>query len=131
MSTRPVLNPQQIIVNGDMSQATITSAPTILGMLTKFSYQAVWSAGSTPVGTIALQVSDDYKLNATGGVQNVGTWTTVVMSVSGAFVTSVPVSGNSGSDFIDAESGAYAVRIVYTRASGSGTLNAYITAKVG
>lgn len=130
MSTRPNFPPQQVITSGDMSATSIASLPTILGALTKFSYAATWS-GTSPVGTLALQVSNDYSLYADGSVKNSGTWSTVILNASGVPVSSIPVTGNTGSDFIDAESGAYAARIVYTKTSGVGTMNAFFTAKVG
>ncbi len=111
--------------------ASITSSPTILQSLTKISYAVVWSAGSTPIGTVALQVSNDYSLDASGTVKNAGTWTTLPLSDdTGAVVLSLPVTGNSGSLFIEVETSGYATRVVYTRGSGSGTMSATITGKV-
>lgn len=110
--------------------ASITSDITLLQSLTKGSYQVVWSDGSTPIGTIALQVSDNYSVDPSGAVLNAGTWTTATISVAGVPASSAPVSGNTGSGFIDFSTAAYATRIIYTRTSGSGTMSATVTGKV-
>lgn len=83
------------------------------------------------MGTIAVQVSDDFSLNPDGTVKNSGTWSTLPFNVSGTVVSSAPVSGNSGNGALDIlQLGFYAVRLVYTAVSGTGTLTAMINAKV-
>ena len=130
MSTRTTLRPQVVIAAGDMSAASITSAPTILQSLTIPNYSVVWS-GTTPIGTLAVQASDDYALNPDGTVQNAGTWNTLPLSLAGSSVTSIPVTGNTGNGMIDIYGlGAYAIRLVYTKTSGTGTLTAKINGKV-
>lgn len=128
MSTRPIISPILVVTNGNMA-SNITSAPTILLNLSMLTYQVVWS-GSTPVGTIALQGSDTYSLNPIGGTGNAGTWTTLTVTYNGANVTSIPVSGNTGSGIIEVTTGIYAVRLVYTAGSGTGTMNVTANAKV-
>lgn len=86
--------------------------------------QFIWSGGGTPVGTIAIQVSLDYAQDSQGVVTNSGTWTALTFSSTPA------VSGNSGSLYLDLNQlGAAWVRAVYTKTSGTGTLNAYISGK--
>ncbi len=123
MSSRPQAAPFSVITNGDMS-ANITSKVTIVQKLSMISYDVSW-AGSAPVGTMVVQVSNTYTENADGTVKNAGSWTTMPLSV-------VPsVSGSSGNGFIDIDvTAAYAIRLVYSRVSGTGTMNATITAKV-
>lgn len=128
MSTRPLFGPTTVIgtgstVPGDMS-ASITSVPSVIQQISMFSYEVVWS-GTTPVGTISVQVSNDYR-PATGGNPGVaGNWSTVTLSAVPA------ISGNTGTGFIDIDQlGAYAVRLVYTRGSGTGTMTAVIAGKV-
>lgn len=131
MSTRTTFRPQQVITNGDMSQATITSKPTILQSLNEACYTFSWT-GSSPVGSIALQISNNYALDSGGGVANAGTWNTVTIDVAGTPAQSVTISGNTGNDTIDPiKTGAYAVRLLYTKVSGTGSLQCYINAKVG
>lgn len=130
MSTRTNLRPAIVISAGDMSATSITSAVTVLQSITSVSYQASWT-GTSPVGTLAVQVSDDYLLNAVGVVINSGTWTTIYLNVNGTPASSIAVSGSTGNGFIDIEkTAAYAIRLVYTRTSGSGALTAVITGKV-
>lgn len=130
MSTRTTLRPQLVITSGDMS-ASLTSKPTILQSLTGVSYQVVWSGGSTPVGTLSVQASNNYALNPDGTALNAGTWTTLTLSVNGTPSTTIAVSGNSGSALIDPiNTDAYAIRLIYTAASGGGTLNVTFNGKV-
>lgn len=130
MSTRTNLRPQIVIDAGDMSGSLI-SAPTILQSLTMGSYAFKW-AGTTPVGTISLQISDDYSLEPNGQVNNPGTWNTAPVSVGGTTVTVIPVSGNTGNGYIEIlGTGGYAVRVIYTAMSGTGSLTAEVNGKVG
>ncbi len=129
MSTRTRLAPASVITNGDMSAASITSAATILSSMTCASYSLSWT-GSTPVGTASVQVSNDYAING-NIVLNAGTWTTIYLNVNGTPATTIAITGNTGNGFIDIEkTAAYAIRLVYTKGSGTGTLNAIITGKV-
>ena len=137
MSTRTTLKPQLVIpsaqgspANGQSMAASITSAPTILQSLTKLSYSVSWT-GTSPVGTLKVQVSNDYTVQAQGGVTG-GTWNTLPpLNLAGASVTSIPVSGNTGNGFIDIESlSGGAVQLVYTFTSGTGVLTAYVKAEV-
>jgi hypothetical protein len=133
MADRPFLAPSQVVapVAGNMA-TTITSAPTVLKNLTVASYEIDWASGSTPVGTIALQVSNTYALNPNGSVLNAGTWNTAFFfnPATGTYVNSVAVTGNSGTGTIELESGTYATRVVYTAASGSGTMTVTFVGKV-
>lgn len=129
MSTRPQLKPFSVITNGVMA-SNITSLPTIISNLTLIGYGLSWS-GTSPIGTVSVQVSNDFSLNAEGAIANAGTWTTMTVNYRGSAVTTVPVSGNTGNGFIDIDaSGAYAMRLIYTAGSGSGSLQCLVNAKV-
>lgn len=128
MSTRTGLRPQKVITAGSMA-GNLTSNPTILQSLTKVTYAVSWS-GTTPVGTMSVQGSNDYALNPDGTVANAGTWTTFVLDVSGTPSSTVAVSGNTGNGVIDLETGIYAIRLIYTAGSGIGSLTAYFNGKV-
>lgn len=131
MSTRSNLQPQPVITNGDMSQATITSAPTILKSLTVGSYAYSWS-GTAPVGAISVEVSNDYALDADGRtVKNAGNWIPIYFQLNGgASANSAPVSGNTGKGLIEWSTGANAIRTVYTKTSGLGALQSVVNGKV-
>lgn len=123
MSSRPQFNPYKVIDNGSLS-GNITSKVTIIQKLSLVSYEIVWT-GTSPVGVISVQVSNDYEQNADGSTRVPGTWADLPLSVTPAIL------GNSDSGFIDIEGLAgYALRLVYTRSSGSGTINATVNAKV-
>lgn len=130
MSTRPQLSPFLVITNGDMSLASLTSSVTIIQKISMLSYAYSW-VGSTPVGTIIVQVSNDYSVNPMGNVNNAGTWNTLTFNVAGTPTSSIAVSGNTGNGFVDIDQlGAYAIRTVYTKGSGTGTLQCTINGKV-
>lgn len=107
------------------------SSATLLQSNTSFSYAVSWT-GTSPVGTLSLQTSNDYSVDSTGKVLNSGTWNTAPMNVNGAYATSISISGNTGNGMIDGHSatGVNASRLVYTAGSGTGTLTIIVTAKV-
>lgn len=125
MSSRPILAPYKVIDNQSMA-SIITSKPTIVSNISMIAYEVTW-AGTAPMGTISVQVSNSYAVNDQGGVAvNVNVvWTTLPLSASTA------VSGNSGTGFIQIPNlSAHAIRLVYTPTSGTGTLNAIVSGKV-
>jgi hypothetical protein len=112
----------------------ITSAVSVLQSITLGSYTFSWS-GTSPIGTISLEGSDDYSVLATGAVNNAGTWTVLplLVSINGGSIASAQsaaVTGNSGTGFIEWSTGAYALRVVYTATSGTGTISGIYTGKV-
>ena len=136
MSSRTVLRPAVVIPNaqaspadsGDMS-GNITSAPTILQSLTLVNYAVSWT-GTSPVGTLSVEASNDCTVAAEGGVTG-GTWNTVPLTFAGSSVDSIPVTGSTGNGMIDIGTlAAYACRLVYTATSGTGTLKATVVGKV-
>lgn len=123
MASRPIASPFPVITNGDMS-GNITSAVTIIQNLSMISYDISW-AGTAPVGTMSVQVSNTYSQNADGSVRNAGNWTTLTLS------TTPTISGGTGNGFIDVDAtGAFAMRLVYNFTSGTGLMQATISAKV-
>lgn len=123
MSSRPLAGPYPVITNGDMS-GNIISKVSIVNNLSMIGYDVSWT-GTAPVGTMSVQVSNTYTQNADGTTRNTGNWTTLTLSGP------APVTGSSGNGFVDVDAtGAYAIRLVYTRTSGTGTMNAVLAAKV-
>lgn len=122
----------KVITNGDMSLASVTSLVTVIEQLSMLSYAYSW-AGTSPVGTLIVQVSNDYKIAPNGAALNASTatWNTITFQLAGVLVSSAPVTGNTGNGLIDIfQTGAYAIRTVYTKTSGIGTIQATINAKV-
>lgn len=129
MSDRALIQQFDSILNGNMS-ANIIGTPSVILRIPMISYSFSW-VGVSPVGTISIQVSNDYELGATGLVINPGTWNNLPLVQNGTQVTFIPLSGNSGNGFIDIDDLAgYAIRPVYTFTSGTGTLQAICEAKV-
>lgn len=96
---------------------------TVMQQLVMLSYAITW-AGATPVGTIEVQVSNDYSENADGSVRNAGIWNTLPLSAS------TNISGNTGSGFIDIDCQAgFALRLMYISGSGTGLLNVMVMGK--
>lgn len=121
MSSRPIFSVHSVITDGNMA-ASITSQVTVISNLSQISYDISWS-GSTPVGTCTVEVSNTYSQNGDGSVRNAGNWT--ALPLSGA------VTGNTGTGFIDIDAiAAQAIRLVYTRVSGTGTMQASVKGKV-
>lgn len=123
MSSRPQFSPFYVIKDGDMS-GSLTSKITVVQKLSLISYAVSW-IGTSPVGVMSVEVSNDYSENADGTVKNAGTWTPLPLSSSPA------VSGNVDNGMIDIDlQGSYAMRLLYTRTSGTGLMQAVISAKV-
>lgn len=118
--SKKVLPRFQIITSGSMG-ASITSAVTNIQYIDNIGIEIYVSAGS-PVGTYAVQVSADYQQDAAGNVVNAGNW------VSLSFSTAPDTTVNPIYLDMNQLSAPY-IRLVYTRTSGTGTLQAYITGK--
>jgi hypothetical protein len=99
---------------------THTTPPSNLDLYDNVSYQVVWTG--TPVGTIQVDVSNDYNPQL-----NTGTWTDIT-----AQLTPPPVnpSGSAGNHAIDLHQLPFAyVRLRYVHASGSGQVTVTYKAK--
>lgn len=123
MSSRPQFSPFLVIEDGNMG-GDITSEVTIIQKLSLISYGISWS-GSSPVGEMIVEVSNDYEQNVDGSVKVAGNWTPLPLD------TTASVSGNIDSGFIDIDlQGGFALRLRYDRTSGTGTMQATVSAKV-
>ena len=108
MQPNHILNSQ--IFSATSMGADATSTAVNINEVVTMAIQAVWSDGSTPVGVLILQVSNDGDTYTDADSQN--------------------VSGNSGSIIWNVERPGYGyVRLFYDRTSGSGTLNARLNGK--
>lgn len=115
-------DPVQIITSGDMAQSAINSKGIDLNQQYVYAIQAVWTG--SPVGTLKIQVSNDIVPDGVGGDQasNVVNWTDYTNS-------SQSISGAGNFVWNVLEAGYRWVRLVYTKTSGSGTINAVFSGK--
>jgi len=129
MSDRPLIAPifnKPLISAGDMS-GNITGPATVIQRLPGISYDIKWTGN--PTGTFAVQVSNTYAINPDGSVANAGNWTSLPTA---SFTGTYPApAGSGGTGFLDVVgTEAYAVRLIYTAGSGSGSLTVVAAAKV-
>lgn len=116
-------------VNGNSMAGNITSQPILTQRFMMGSFGLSWT-GSSPVGVVSVQGSNDFKLGNQNQVINPGTWNTLTLNYGGSAVTTVPVTGSTGSGMIDITmTGIYALRLVYTRTSGTGNLTVIFCGK--
>jgi hypothetical protein len=98
----------KIVNSGNMAASITSDIYTIAGRKV-YAIHAIYTG--SPVGTLTLEASNDGS-----------TWATVTGS-------STAVSGASNTFFNVADAGYEMVRLKYTLASGTGTLNAYASYK--
>ncbi len=121
----------QTVRNGDMS-APITTPVTCIQWLDNIGLQFNWTGA--PVGSFAIQVSSDYVQDPEGRVTNPGSWiplTLTYLTAPDVFTSAQSIPTTVGSPiYVDLNQlSAPWIRAVYTPVSGSGTLNAFATAK--
>lgn len=116
-----LLNPVHIITAQSLGTST-TSAPVEVKLQDNIGVQLHWTGA--PVGAFTFQVSMDYRQDQEGNVVNAGNW--VTMPVSPA----IAAAGSADDAYVDLNQiSAPYMRIVYTRTSGTGTLDAYVNGK--
>jgi len=123
MSSRPFLKPFTIFSATSTGTSLTQSPPTIINQLPLVSFSMSWTGTTT--GTFSVEASDDYSINPDGTVKNAGTWNSL------PFSTTVAAVGSQGHGMYDVFGcGAYALRLVFTRSAGTGSLTAIVTGKV-
>jgi hypothetical protein len=127
MSTRARFIPYPVISAGNMA-SSLTSKVTIVQNISMPSYSLSWTSSSIN-GAVSVQVSNDYATNG-NAVINQGTWSTVTLQYNGSSVTSIPITTDNSTGFIDlALTGAYAIRLLYAPTSGTGSLTVVVNGK--
>lgn len=130
MSAKKILPPYQVITAGSMA-GNLTGTVTNINNLDNVGLQLNWTG--SPTGTFSVQVSADYSQDTNGNVLAAGNWISMVLTYWNgvAFVTTTTIPTTVGSPiFLDLDLlSAPWIRVIYTFGSGSGTLNAYVTAK--
>lgn len=98
---------------------SVTSSATNIEYKDNVGITLSWT-GSTPIGTLAIQCSNDF------GAIGVVTPTWIALD----FGTTISITGNTGSSLITMNQLPFtAIRAVYTRVSGTGTLSALLSGK--
>lgn len=100
-----------------VSMATsITSSVLEIKEQDNVGIQMIWTG--TPTGTFSVQVSINYQRDINGNVTNAGTWTSIPLSPA------IAAAGSADNAYVDLNQlSAPYIRVVYTRSSGTGTLN--------
>ena len=112
----------QTLTAGDMSQSSLTSAVTNIQGLKLVGIQLDFTG--SPVGTFAIQVSADYAQDTEGNVTNAGNWAPITFNPT-------PTASAGSPIYLDIQNiSAPWIRTVYTKVSGTGTLNVFITGKM-
>lgn len=120
--SRPYMPARQIFTNQSMT-STVSSAPVNIDQLSLVGFDVAWTG--TPTGTFSIEVSNSYSLNPNGSLHSAGLWTALTLS------NSVAPAGSASNGFIDIDAiSASWIRLTYTATSGTGTLNAFLSAKV-
>lgn len=107
----------------DVSMATnVTSGGTNIQFLDNISIQLNFTG--TPTGTFDIQVSNDFEQDSQGAIVHVGNWISLPLNPTPS------AAGSADQIIIDVNQVSQPwMRMVYTAASGTGTLNMYISAK--
>ena len=100
----------------------ITSDPTNIQFLDNVSMQLNFTG--TPTGTFTVQGSLDYQQTSPFAKAAIGNWIDITLPTTPA------AAGSANQILIDMNQLSFPwIRVKYTASSGSGTLNAYISAK--
>jgi hypothetical protein len=121
------LKTYQTVVAGDMS-ANITSPVTNILFLDNIGIQLNFSG--SPVGNFEIQTSIDYAQDDFGNVTNAGTWIPIELFFNGDFASDIPTDVLSPIVINLNQLSFPWIRIVYLATSGSGTLDAFVSAKM-
>lgn len=124
MAKKSNLSRYQLLANADGS-GDLTGAVTSIQFLDNVGYQ-INMLDSDMTGVFDVQVSADYQQDELGNVQNPGNWISLPLSP-----TATITGGDITNIYIDiTQISAPYIRLIYTSTSGSGTVAAFITAKV-
>jgi hypothetical protein len=136
LSRRPLIDPsivlKAIAVTGT---ATYTSNQSNINAISEIGYTVSFTG--TPTGTLSVQVSNDFNPSdpiVNNRPLNSGTWVSIPLQyfngTSLITATAIPVTAG-GSYYLDVVGISAAwIQLIYTNASGSGTITATVAGKV-
>lgn len=123
MSRKNNLLSYKLISAGDMS-GNLASPATNIQFLDNIGIQANVVSG-TPTGVLQVQVSADYLEDNNHNILNAGHWVSLTPAQQSL------TAGAPAQTYFDLNQlSSPWVRLIYTRTSGSGSLDAFITAKM-
>lgn len=115
---------QYKILNAQSLGASFSSAPTNIEIMDNVSYQMNVTT-SDANGTFTVEVSDDYNQDSQGNIISAGNWIALPVSVA------MTLTGVNDTIMFDGNQISHPwIRLTYTRASGTGTVTAYVTGKM-
>jgi hypothetical protein len=120
MAQNPIWSKHFIVAQSMAS--TINSVAMSLEFQDNAYFNLIWSG--SPVGIFNVQTSNDHQQDGNGNVQVAGTWETITLSNP---ITAAGSADSAG--IVVAGIAAPWIRIQYVASSGSGTLDAYFSAK--
>jgi len=123
-NSKQVFKPFKVITDGNMSLSSITSQYTNIQGLDNVGYQVNFTG--TPTGTFSVEISMDYQPGNGPNAEpaNAGNW------ISLPLVPAIIAAGSPDIAYIDLNQlSAPWIRLIYTKTSGTGTLQAYVVAK--
>lgn len=108
------------VVSAGSLGANYTSPAIETAQQDNIGLQMNWTG--TPTGVFSIQISMDYAQDYMGNVTNAGNWATIVNSITAV--------GSADVAYVDLnQMSAPYVRVVYTRTSGTGAVDIYVTSK--
>lgn len=111
----------QVITDSDMSISIVSEAFNLRDRKNA-AIQLYWTG--TPVGPFATQVSVNHVQDTEGNIQVIGNWDDLPLS------NEIDASGVADSAYIELDGlNAPYIRVIFAVVSGSGILNAFISAK--
>lgn len=116
-----LLVPVQVVTNGSLA-ADLTSDVIEIRNQDNVGIQLNWTG--TPTGDFVVEISIDYQEDSLGNVLSAGNWIELPLSPA------ITAAGSADQAYIDLnQMSASYVRVRFIWASGTGTLNAFMTAK--
>lgn len=110
--------------------ASFVSVATNIEYQDNVGYQFNVLSGS-PTGALSVEISVDYNQDTNGNITNAGHWVQLFQPDGTTPVQISLAAGLPASSYIDmTQLSAPWIRFRYTRTSGSGSLDAFITAKM-